>query len=51
MFQFVCIGKEKQKRENKQKINCFNTTYMMCDHPNNCSLRLMFGCTAHFPSI
>ena len=50
MFQFVCIGKEEQKRANKQKKNCFNT-YMMYDHPNHCSSRLMFGCTAHFSSI
>ena len=49
MLSIVCIGKEKEKRKNKRKI--FNTTYLMCYHPINCSLRSTFGCTAHFPSI
>ena len=41
MVSIVCIVKEKQKRKNKRKI--FNTTYLMCYHPNNCSLLLTFG--------
>ena len=38
----------KRNRREKNKRKKFRTTYLMCFHPNNCSLRLMFGLTEKF---
>ena len=43
---FVLV--KRNRGENKNKRKKFNTTYLICYHLNNCSLRLMFGCTENF---